>query len=149
MNKYILIILIIGSCTPKIKPSSAKVSYLNSIDGSINMYTIGIGKNKLSAINDAEKNAFEVLFFRGLPESQQKVPLIGANENEAKQKHPIYFDKFFSGLRYKTFLMGSIPAPNTSSIKGNFKSIAVEVKINISALRIDLEQYNIIRKFGY
>lgn len=149
MNKYIFIALFIGSCSPKMSPSSAKVNYVYSSDGAITLNAIGVGKNKEKAITDAEINAFEVLLFRGVPESKQKIALVGTNEIEGKQKHQTYFDKFYKGLRYKTFLMSSIPTTNASKISGGLKSIAVDIKINVSALRKDLEQNNIIRKFGY
>lgn len=140
-----LAITFLFSCSHKSMPSTAKVNYLSSSDGTITMRAIGIGANKDAAISDAEKNAFEVLFFRGLPESEQKIALIGTNETEEKQKHQTYFDKFYKDQRYKTFLMSSIPTTELS----NNKSIAVDVKINVTALRRDLEQNNIIRKFGY
>ena len=86
-------IIFLFSCSNKSIPSSAKVNYLTSRDGTITMRAIGTGENQQAAITDAEKNAFEVLFFRGLPESEQKVALIGTKEIEEKQKHQIYFDK--------------------------------------------------------
>lgn len=142
-------IIFLFSCSNKSIPSSAKVNYLTSRDGTITMRAIGTGENQQAAITDAEKNAFEVLFFRGLPESEQKIALIGTNEIEEKQKHQTYFDKFYKDQRYKTFLMSSIPTANATNIKGGSKSIAVDVKINVTALRKDLEQNNVIRKFGY
>jgi hypothetical protein len=148
-NIFILIALFIGSCSPKIIPSSAKVNYVSSSDGTLTMNAIGIGKNKEAAIYDAEKNAFEVLFFRGLPNSEQKIALIGYNEAEIKQNNQTYFQKFYNEGRYKTFLMSSNPIGDISKVDGGNRSITMEIKINVSALRKDLEQYNLIRKFGY
>ena len=152
MKTYIIVsmcLFIIGACSHKIIPSSAKVNYLSSSDGTLTMNSIGVGKNKETAILDAEKNAFDVLFFRGLPNSEQKVALIGYNEIEIKNNNKPYFEKFYNEGRYKTFLMVSNPISEITKVDGVNKSITIEIKINVSALRKDLEQYNLIRKFGY
>jgi hypothetical protein len=90
-----------------------------------------------------------VLFFRGLPGSKQKSPLVGSNESEEKEKHKKYFDEFYNGKRHKTFVMLSIPVSAAVKIKGGQKQIGVDVKVNLSALRHDLETFGVIRKFGY
>lgn len=143
---YLLVIL--SSCSKKSFPS-AEVNFLSNKEGTICMKAIGIGINQENAIIDAEKNAFNVIFFRGLPQSEQKTPLIGTNETEEILKHADYFDKFYKGKRYKTFIMSSFPTSNLVKRKGGEKYIAINVTINLVALRTDLEQNNIIRKFGY
>jgi hypothetical protein len=144
----IIFMIIVSSCSYKTLPTS-EVNYLSGKDGTITMRAIGIGVNNEDAIYDAEKNAFDVLLFRGLPESEQKVALIGTNEAEEKNKHKDYFNKFYIEKRYKTFVMSSIPTSDLIKHKGGKKSIAVDIKINLVALRKDLEQNNIIRKFGF
>ncbi len=147
---WVIIILLLLSfgCSRKTIPT-AEVNFLSGSDGTITMRAIGIGANQEDAIIDAEKNAFNVLFFRGLPESEQKIALIGTNEAEEKGKHKDYFDIFYKDKRYKTFVMSSIPTSDLIKHKGGKKSISVDVKINLVALRKDLEQFNVIRKFGY
>jgi len=44
--------------------------------------------------------------------------------------------------------MSSIPVSGLTKVKGG-KSITVDVKINLNALRSDLETFGVIRKFGY
>jgi len=127
---------------------SAEVNFISGKEGTITMRAIGIGNNEGEAISDAVNNAFDVLLFRGLPESEQKIPLIGTNENEERGKHKEYFDEFYKG-RYNSFVMSSIPSSDLINYKGGKKSIAVDVNINLTALRKDLEQNNIIRKFGF
>lgn len=145
---FIILLLLSFSCSRKTIPT-AEVNFLSGNDGTITMRAIGIGSNQENAIIDAEKNAFNVIFFRGIPESEQKIALIGTNETEEKEKHKDYFDKFYKEKRYKTFVMSSIPTSDLIKHKGGKKSISVDVKINLVALRKDLEQFNIIRKFGY
>lgn len=150
INSFIIVsvILITSSCSFKTMPSS-EVNYISGKEGTITMRAIGFGTNQEDAIIDAEINSFNVLLFRGLPESEQKIALIGTNEFNEKEKHKDYFNKFYTDKRYKTFMMSSIPTSSLTRHKGGKKSIAVDVKINLLSLRRDLEENNIIRKFGY
>jgi hypothetical protein len=113
LNKISLIVVvsllfIAISCSYKVMPSS-EVNYISGKEGTIIMRAIGIGLNEEDAIIDAEINAFNVLLFRGLPESEQKIALIGTNESNEKEKHKDYFNDFYANKRYKTFMMSSIP----------------------------------------
>lgn len=136
------------SCSKKTFPTS-EVNYLSGNDGTITMRAIGNGTNQQEAINEAEKNAINVLFFRGLPESEQKIALIGTNESEEIENHKQYFEKFYVQKRYKTFIMSSIPVSEFAKQNGDIKSLTLDIKVNLVALRKDLEQNNIIRKFGF
>jgi len=148
ISVILVLVSIIYSCSEKILPTS-EVNYLSGNDGTITMRAIGNGTNEQEAINEAEKNAINVLFFRGLPQSEQKVPLIGTNESEEIEKHKQYFEKFYTQKRYKTFVMSSIPVSEFAKQNGGTKSLAVDIKVNLIALKKDLEQNNIIRKFGF
>jgi hypothetical protein len=145
-----LITLIIGlhGCSPIIQPYSGEVNFLyKEATGIIAVKSIGYGKNHMNAVCNAEKNALKVLLFRGLPGTELNIPLI-ENENDAKSKHKDYFKKFFDQGNYKTFVMSSTESSNLIALKGT-KKITVDVKINYNSLRKDLEQNQIIRKFGY
>lgn len=145
----ILIILFTTySCSEKLIPS-AEVNYVSGNEGTITMRSIGVGTNQMEAIANAEKIAINVILFRGLPESIQKTALIGTSESEEMDKHKDYFEKFYSQNRYRTFIMSSIPVSNLIKQNGGQKSIAADVRVNLVALRKDLEQNNIIRKFGF
>jgi hypothetical protein len=96
---------------------------------------------------DAEKNAFKVLLFRGVPGTELNIPLI-ENESEVTSRYKKYFDDLFVNGKYKTFLMSSTESSNLMKVKGT-KKINVDVKINYNSLRKDLEQNQVIRRFGY
>lgn len=150
VQKIILIIAIVGlhSCSPKLQSYSAEVNFLyKEAQGTIAVKSTGYGKNQTDAVLDAQKNAFNVLLFKGLPGTELNVPLI-ENENEAKSKHAAYFKKFFDEMNFKTFMMSSTESSNLIKMKGT-KKIIVDVKINYNSLRKDLEQNQLIRKFGY
>lgn len=127
---------------------SAEVNFLSGTEQTITVRAVGIGINEKKAIINAEQKVFDVLFFRGLPESAQKLPMVGNDESSKKAKHKDYFDKFYDGKRHKTFVMSSIPVSGLTKVKEG-KMISVDVKINLSSLRSDLETFGVIRKFGY
>jgi hypothetical protein len=145
---FIIIILGLHSCSPKLQPYSGEVNFLyKEAQGTIAVKSTGYGKNQMEAVADAQKNAFKVLLFKGLPGTELNVPLI-ENENDSKSKHEDYFKKFFDQGNYKTFMMSSNESSNLIKMKGT-KKIIVDVKINYNSLRKDLEQNQLIRKFGF
>lgn len=136
------------SCSPKLQPYSSEVNFLyKEAQGTIAVKSTGYGKNQTDAVMDAQKNAFKVILFKGLPGTELNVPLI-ENENDAKSKHADYFKKFFDEGNYKTLMMSSTESSNLIKMKGT-KKITVDVKINYNSLRKDLEQNQLIRKFGF
>jgi hypothetical protein len=144
----IIVILGLHSCSPKLQPYSAEVNFLyKEAQGTIAVKSTGYGKNQTEAVKDAQINAFKVLLFKGLPGTELNVPLI-ENENDARSKNSEYFKKFFEQGNYKTFMMSSTESSNLIKMKG-VKKITVDVKINHNSLRKDLEQNQVIRKFGY
>lgn len=153
MKRYIylisivLLISIALPCCKTIYPS-AEVNYLSGDEQTLTVRSVGVGNDEEKAIINAEQKVFDVLFFRGLPESKQKIPLIGSNEQEEKSKHKNYFDGFYDGKRHKTFVMSSIPVSNAKA-KSRQKIVTLDVKVNLSSLRHDLETFGVIRKFGY
>lgn len=146
---FILLIMVLTTACSKKTFASAEVNYISEKEGAIVMRSIGVGANQQEAIADAEKRAINVILFRGLPESSQKIALIGTNESEEMAKQKAYFDKFYNQFRYRTFIMSSIPVSDLQRQNGGVKSLAVDIKVNLVALRKDLEQNNIIRKFGF
>lgn len=147
--KFLFVIIIgLQSCSPKLQPYSAQVNFLyKEAQGTIAVKSIGYGKNRVDAISDAQKNAFNVILFKGLPGTELNVPLID-NENEVKSKNSEYFKKFFDQSNYRNFMMSSTESSNLIKIKGGNK-ISVDVKINYNSLRKELEQNLVTRKFGF
>jgi len=147
----IAIICFFGACSPKLMPS-AEVNYLGKgTQGTIQLRSIGYSK-KWKNIEDAklaaERNAFDAIFFRGIPGTDIENALIGTNEQELKSKHSAYFSKFYNDKRFRTFIMASNPTTPIIKEKG-YNKITVDLKINIQSLRKDLEENGVIRKFGF
>lgn len=144
-------LLFFNSCSPKLVPT-AEVNFIGkSNQGTINLRSIGYAKNLKSledAVTDAEKNAFNTILFRGIPGTDVGNAMIGLNEKDIKSKHSSYFNSFYGGKRYKSFMMSSNPTTPIIKKKG-YKKITVDITINIQSLRKDLEDNQVIRGFGF
>lgn len=142
------ILILLSSCSNRSLPSTY-VNYIGGGNGLITVRSIGVGKNLDDVIENAEENSIKVLLFRGIPQSEQKLPLVGTNESEIIEKHQNYFNKFFEQKRYKTFIMSSVKTSDLVNHKNNLKSLSLDITINLKALRQDLETNGIIQKFGF
>lgn len=152
--KYIYLFIIglwlLPSCKTSTVYPTANVTFQSNSNGVIQARCIGLGKEQQEAINDAEKNMLRTLLFRGLPGSGQETPLLSVNEAECEQNYPDYWDSLWGdSMRYKTFVQSSVPISDLQKQQRGLYRIAVDVKINIKALRMDLEKQGLIRRFGY
>lgn len=145
-----LVVVILGlfSCSSPIA-TTTNISYLSSENGVIMLRASGIGRDIEDATSDAEIKALDMLLFRGIPNSEQKLPVIGSDELGIKNKSQSYFQKFYQEGRYRTFLISSHPVTPLVKLNQGGKSITIDVQINVPALRRDLEEFNIVHKFGY
>lgn len=145
----IIICLIITSCASKSKtPLTAEVNVINeSKNKTIELRSIGYGPNEAAAAYDSERKTFEIILFRGIPETSVQKPLVDSNEQQILNKHPEYFKTFFE-QRYKSFIMSVYNSSPPSKFKGNH-TVVRDIKINLISLKKDLEDNNIIRGFGF
>ncbi len=125
------------------------VNFISNDVDTITLRCSGVGSNKHKARENAEINAIKALLFRGIPNSQQKEPLVSISEKDALEKHQLYFDKLLDEGRYKTFLLSNIPVTEAQRKQGNIWEVTIDVRINLYGLRTDLEYHNVIRKFGF
>ncbi|WP_439131842.1 hypothetical protein [Polaribacter sp.] len=142
---------------------TSELTYQSYTGDILNVRVLGYGVNENAAIEDAQIRAIETLFFRGIPNSSISKPLVSYNEKTAKQKNPAYFNEFFGSKKFLTYISESIfvggQKQKVIATKINKKQakqemvdalvVAVDVLINVKPLRKDLEQNNIIRKFGF
>ena len=110
----------------------------------LNVACYGRGKAALQA---AQRMAFETLLFRGIPGSTQSQPLV-ENESHAKQLNAPYFQELLDQQRFRQFLMQVTPISSSARVAGQKRRIFL-MKINVQALRRDLEQNEVIRKLGF
>lgn len=145
---FSIVIMLFAGCKTTYY-QTANVVFLSGNNETISMRSVGIGDNEQKAQTDAELNAIDVLFFRGLPSSKQNTPLISIDEASAKAKHADYFREFYNNSRYKTFIISSYPVTKLEKKDNKTRSMAVDITLNLKALRLDLENHGVIRKFGY
>lgn len=149
LGLFLLALLQVISCSKTIHPT-AEVTYLSAANGVMNVRSVGycqLSDSKENCTEAAEENAFKILFYRGIPGSQQSTPLITVDER-SKEANSKFSKDFFESKRYKTFITSINPVSDMARQK-NQKKIIVDVGINLAALRKELEQNKEIRKFGY
>jgi hypothetical protein len=155
MKKHLIIIVIfyhfLNSSAQEndLKNHKATVEFINAdVEGTVTISSTGVGKKKFESIQDAARNAFFALLFRGIPGSNYKFPLI-VNETEFKN-HPVILEILNGG--YVSFVSNATLKNESKKTKkeDGFKGIETtnNFTINYDALRRYLEQKKVIRKFG-
>lgn len=143
---FSLTILMATACNSA-RTISGEVNFISAPEpGTVLVSAGGYGPTKPQAISNAEVNAFSTLIFKGIPGSQQQLPML-PDEATSRKKHSAYFDQFFKG-GYKPFMMLSEAQSSYAAGRKGRKNITQRVKINVDALRRDLETNGITRKFG-
>lgn len=150
--KIILIvaIIVLQGCSTKLqhRDYSATVEFIYKENtGTIAVKSSVYAKNRENAIEDAQRNAFNVILFKGIPGTDLNVPLV-ENESEAKSKHGDYFKKLLDQGDYNKYMMSSAFNSESAKVKGGIW-VSLDIKINYNSLRKDLEQNQIVRKFGF
>jgi hypothetical protein len=100
----------------------------------------GYGNNERSALLDAEKRAFETLFYHGIPNSSYRRPLLeNGRQDEAKVR------QLFSSNDYRNYITNSniISDLTRNKTKGT-KELNAEVLINVFSLKRQLQEDEII-----
>ena len=138
---------VLACSTPKnvIYQRSGKVICQQYEEGVIHLMAEANAESLAKAVGFAERNAIENLLFKGIPSSNQEKPMIN-NETEAVQKHSNYFHELIDQGRYHRFVMKSEVAESFKEDNSFF--IKHKISVDLKALRTDLEQHNIVRKFG-
>lgn len=107
----------------------------------------GYGSSKNTALENASRNAFKNLLFKGIPGSYQYLPLLGEKALQVQAQKEAFFKDFFVSKTYEQFILNKEVGKFRSSGKGQANLLA-KLHINASALRSYLEQKQVIRKFG-
>lgn len=155
MSKHFFLSLIVhfsvalaGCARRPTGPPTAEVEYLGPTEpGTTYVQARGCATGGVAATTqEALRVAFETMLYRGIPGSEVNTPLI-ADEATARQRFASYWQTFYGGGRSRTFLALISPVPNgPGSPRG---CGVVRIKINHAALRQELEQQGIVRRFGY
>lgn len=144
----LLLALNFGACRSTAPlPHTAEVVYLGRpAAGTLTLQSIGYGGDVGEAVRRAEESAFEALLFRGIPGSTQTSAMV-AGRTDPLPRHARYFEAFFEGGRYATFMTESF-TEGEAERSGRTHRVVVTLTIHENALRRDLERHGIIRTFG-
>lgn len=145
----IILTIVLSSCATVEKvdlPKRGDITFVSESDGTTTVKSVAAAESYEVAVKEAEVYAIEQIFFRGLANSQQRMPMIGTGESSEKSKNKAFFDDLF-GDRYKSF----VPESKTiGSVKyGQGVQVEILVTVDHRSLRRDLESNGIIRKLGY
>ena len=146
----IILTMVLSSCATVEKvdlPKRGDITFVSESDGTTTVKSVAAAESYEVAVKEAEVYAIEQIFFRGLANSQQRMPMIGTGESSEKSKNKAFFDDLFGKDRYKSF----VPESKTiGSVKyGQGVQVEILVTVDHRSLRRDLESYGIIRKLGY
>jgi len=147
-NLIIFVVVLLAACGSNKHADfvSARVNYVsNDRLESITISSTDVGKNDEEAVFNAKKLAFQNLFFRGISNSPFHKPLLGINEQVEYRTHKAYLNTFYT-KRMETFITSAYES--VSKIKGGQKLARIDMTINMLALQKDLEEHQVIEKFG-
>ena len=119
-----------------------EVTYEGENNGVLMLSVSEFNVKKNAAVDNAIKDAFYQILFRGIPGSREYGrPLLGTDEKVMNANNE-YFDNMINGGRIYTFV-------NYSALSYyKRKEAVVKVSINVQALVADLEKNNLYRRFG-
>lgn len=130
--------------------SQERVSFTADGPGTISLRVTAYGKKAKDASANAELAAVKAILFRGVPGSNQaENPLAGTDETTVMKQHKGYFHELFDEGRYHSFILANVPVSKFGKDATKKKCITTDVKVNLGALRSDLETQQVIRKFGF
>jgi hypothetical protein len=145
-----LTLAFVSSCLVR-QPTANQIRFVSEESaGIVKVHSTGLGSNLSEMEQDAQKKAFEMLLYVGLPTASTetyRVPLV-PNKGDM-QGHPSV-KKFFNNREYAQFVtrIERLEYLKQRASEGG-RMLNYNIVINYNALRRYLEQNDIIRKFGY
>lgn len=144
---YLVLSLILLSCkSTKEYHQVPNIGIISENKGEVILKAVT--ENNTKGIEEAQKSAIKTILFKGIANSSSlNVPLV-ANESQSLAEYKDYYDNLLNKGFYKTFILSSQESGVSKNPNGKNKLVLV-MKINVNALRRDLEQHSVIRKFGF
>ena len=150
--KYTLIILslaaMFASCSKTIIPyeRSGEVNAVSHENSIIVLSSQARAESASKAVYHAERNAFENLIFKGIPNTNQESPMV-PSEVKALRDNPSLFNSLLVEQGYRRYVMDSY-TNNSVAVGGGVQLIDQVVKIDLKALRNYLQAEGVTKKFG-
>jgi hypothetical protein len=145
-----LTLAFVSSCLVR-QPTANQIRFVSEESaGIVKVHSTGLGSNLSEMEQDAQKKAFEMLLYVGLPTASTETYRVPLVPNKAEmQGHPSV-KKFFNNREYAQFVtrIERLEYLKQRASEGG-RMLNYNIVINYNALRRYLEQNDIIRKFGY
>lgn len=126
--------------------AAQSVNLVSETDDAVIVDITVYGQKEKKVVEAAEPLLYESVFFRGFPDSYTcRDGLVGTDENVMKM-HEVYFKEMTQGGRFASFIT-STRLVNYN--KKNNKEGVVRYVVNMRALRQDLENKGVKRRFGF
>ena len=127
-----------------------RVNFQTDGPGVISLRVTAYGKKAKDATANAEMAAVKSILFRDVPGSNQvETPLAGTDEDAIMTQHKDYFNELFGNGRYRSFILSNVLVTGFAKDATKKKCLTADIKVNLNALRSDLETHQVIRKFGF
>jgi hypothetical protein len=149
LTSIVILTLVITECKTKSPMFYSEVKFIadKTVTNSSTFEVNGYGPTKLAAEDNACKNLFMALFFRGIAESTQIKPLIGTDDQTTLKINKPYFDSFFGQKRFLSFISFKSCSNFQKEKKNN--RITCKISVNIPLLRQDLKTNKILSDYGF
>lgn len=144
----ILVILAFVGCSKSINipyQRTGEVSSVNHERAIIKVQSSSKASNDEGAINYAERQAFENILFKGIPNSNQEVALI-ATESKAWANNKAVMESLIINGGYLQYIISSKTVDLVR--QGGVSFVKQNVEIDLAALRKYLVSEKVIKKFG-
>ena len=137
------------SCAPSKQATTNVQLGSRSNKDLVYMNSSGYGKSEDKARKDAFVRALDIILYSGIPEegSPIKRPLI-ADKEEAEEKYGDFLASLSTDESIAKYFLNATQIGQPEKYK-NFQEIRYAFQINLSRLKADLVEENVIRKFGF
>jgi hypothetical protein len=166
IKSLLMAVLLLGSFTANAQMFSKKKSKKDTHNFRYEMECIGEGKQgtyaikvfsyskkPTVAIEAAKRNAVHGIIFKGISGGKcVNKPALARNPNLEQEKAAFFKDFFANGGKYSKFVVastdGAVEAGDVTKVSKKEFKVGVNVSVNVSLLRKDLEAAGIIKGLG-
>ncbi|KGE85258.1 MAG: hypothetical protein ACE362_06730 [Phaeodactylibacter xiamenensis] len=144
---FLVLVLLLWSCSKTIIPyeRTGKVNAISHENAIVVLSSQGQAEHLDKSVYHAERNAFENLLFKGIPNTNQESPMV-PNEYLALEDNGVILERLLVNQGYKRFIMDSYTSHSSVSCGVTF--VDQVIKIDLRGLRNFLQEEGITKKFG-
>jgi hypothetical protein len=144
---FLFIAALISIYAPAQDNKMESVEYVSQPSpGIMQVRSTGYGKNAEICVEEAQRNAFKSLIFRGIAGSPVSGPIISGDITGAEMDKKT--QAFFNESVYKKFITHIVQFSKKERTKFG-KRVVVDMNIDYKSLIAYFEQTGAVRKFGY